>query len=207
MLAQAVGSFYKQTIASSCEIVIVNDGAALQSSDPRCRVVNVEPGMAIGAKRNVGWRTALGWAIATWDDDDISFENRLEDELQILHTETVAACRSDSMWITDSDLRIKGLGYGTCYPTALFRRDALVRIEGFPDSLSYCEDMEAFIRLTMRGMKIHKLRNPFYAHRRHTSNVSGNHGETTDAHIEKSDQEHPDIAAAQAKLDAIVGMP
>ena len=56
-------------------------------NDERIRLVEIEEGYLIGAKRNHGCELARGELIAHWDDDDWSAPERLADQVQRI-TET-----------------------------------------------------------------------------------------------------------------------
>jgi glycosyltransferase involved in cell wall biosynthesis len=68
------------------ELVVVDDGADpvadLIPADARIRYFRSEPGLSLGAKRNLACRLARGALIAHWDDDDwaarwrVSFRRR-----------------------------------------------------------------------------------------------------------------------------------
>jgi hypothetical protein len=143
-------------------------------------------------------------AIATWDDDDISFENRLADQFAVL-SNGAEYCRSGSMWTADESLRIRGLTIAPSYATNMVTKKALNLVGGYPP-ISYLEDMELYIRLAIRRVPMRTLPvdQPFYVHRRHDSNVSSSSGESADRHTSGVDTENPGIAAAQARVDAIL---
>lgn len=205
MLDQSITSFALQSFLGA-ELVIVNDGAPIRSCYPRqIAVVNVPSGTSIGAKRNAGTAAARGEMIATWDDDDLSFEDRLGRQYAALVSDPrVGCCRTGSMWVTDEALRIRGLLLAPSYATGMMRVDLLQKIGGYPD-LSYLEDMEVHIRLRMRGLRIRTTQDAFYVYRRHRQNISSMHGgEQADAHFERADSAHPELPAAQARLDGML---
>ncbi len=204
MLDAALTSFFGQTLAPErCEIIVVNDGTPLISTHPRCLVLNIAPGLSLGEKRNLGARHARGWAVACWDDDDVSLPERLEHQLGVLRA-GASYTRASSMWVADESLRVKGLLPAPSYATSMVTRAALDLVAGYPD-ISYREDMELFIRLAIRKTKM--VADPpdrsFYVYRRHGAQMSTTAGET-DERSSHYDPDAPGLAEAQRGVDGIL---
>lgn len=61
---------------------VVNDGTPLRAARADVTVLNVPPGLPMGAKRNLVLRAVArqdpdGWALAPWDDDDVMLPHHL----------------------------------------------------------------------------------------------------------------------------------
>lgn len=207
MIAQACASFLWQTYPN-LELVVVNDGEPLVSLDPRVRVVQAQPGLTIGDKRNLGILAARGKYVATWDDDDISFPERIALHVKELRGDGAQSHRSATMWVSDKDLRIIGLLTDVCYPTSLMDREQMVLAGGYP-AISYLEDMEMSGRFMLRGLTRTSSLSPVYVHRRHNANVSSAHSDqTVDTHARNADRSDvAAIAAAQHRLDSLLAQP
>ena len=77
----------------------VND--LLPPDDPSLRLLHIEEGRTIGEKRNFGSSQARGDIIASWDDDDHSAPERLQDQVSRLLQSGKAVTLYSSMRFTD----------------------------------------------------------------------------------------------------------
>jgi len=209
MVEQACRSFALQTYRPM-ELIIVNDGEPLHSKQQNVRVVQVPRGTSIGAKRNTGVRAALGDYVATWDDDDFSLPERIATQVAAITAAGTRYHRYRSMWIADEKLSVAGiLREYACYPTSLVHRVTLLEVGGYPD-ISYLEDMELFIRFTIRGIKVSNMPSgepATYVHRRHGTNVSRFH-ESNDEHFKNADTTNPAaIAHVNGRIAAMMAVP
>ncbi len=101
LATRAIRSFGDQTHAER-ELVIVSEGdsvyrAALErfadeEQIPGVRVVAAEPGLSLGALRNVSLDAATGDIVCQWDDDDCSHPDRLAEQLAAMEREGADAC-------------------------------------------------------------------------------------------------------------------
>lgn len=208
-LPDAVRAFRWQTYPDR-ELVIVNDGEPLTSSDPMIRVVNL-PAIGrrwtLGEKRNVGVREARGDYLATWDDDDVSMPERLAHQVAEMERTRADAALADAMAVADDALRLVGVCHrGTSRPvqaSAMLRRSAVVAAGGYPVA-DYREDAELLERLRLY-VRAHVITLPgceWYIMRRHRQNVTHEFGETSDEYI-ACGLRAPEVAALQRRLDAL----
>ena len=207
MVDQACRSFCTQ-VYRPMELLVVNDGELISSQHPAVRVLQVAPGLSIGEKRNIGARAAYGDYVATWDDDDFSFPERIQIQMDAIKASGARYHRSRYMWVADQDLTVMGLLINhACYPTALVHRATLLEAGAYPD-LSYLEDMEVFVRLSLRGVPRAASDTPTYVHRRHGSNVTVASGQSLDQHLRAADRSSRSaIAAANARIQSILTLP
>ena len=207
MVEQACRSFVAQTYRPM-ELLVVNDGELISSQHPAVRVLQVAPGLSIGEKRNIGARAAYGDYIATWDDDDFSFPERIEIQMAGIVGSRARYHRSRVMWVADQALTVLGLLINhACYPTSLVHRETLLKVGGYPD-LSYLEDMEVFVRFSLRGIPRAASDVPAYVHRRHQSNVTVSSGQSLDQHLRMADRSNTSaIAAANGRIQTLLTLP
>lgn len=178
---------YRQQTHPTRELVVVNDGAPLVSRAADVRVYNLPPHpegrrWTIGEKRNVGVRAARGAWLATWDDDDVSFPERLSAQLAFAAETGADYVLADGMYTADADLALYGdcaQPSGVCHSTALARRDAVVAAGGY-DVADYLEDAGMMFRVQhlVRGSVAVMRGARWYVRRQHASNVTLDHGET-----------------------------
>ena len=180
-LREAVDSILSQTV-ESLELLLVDDhsrdGAldALPHRDPRLRVIESQ-GHGVSAAFNSGLEIARGAFIARMDADDIALPCRLAAQLDYLdHDRGLALCGGRVELFTDGSLGDGNLRYqewlnGCCSPdairreifiespipnpTALFRRETLLTLDGYADP-AWPEDYDLFLRADALGMRMGK---------------------------------------------------
>lgn len=94
-VAQSLWYFLRQDYAAR-ELVVLDDGddavGDLIPEDDRIRYIRVDPGLSLGAKRNLGCELARGELIAHWDDDDWIGGERLSRQVDALLEAGADAC-------------------------------------------------------------------------------------------------------------------
>lgn len=212
-LGDALVSFRAQTYPER-ELLIVNDGAPLVSLVEDVRVVNLPAkldGWTVGEKRNVGVRLALGDYLATWDDDDVSFPERLQEQVEQTLLWGCGAVLADRMFVADASMRL----VGNCYrgaihatmATALLHRSAVVLAGGYPVA-NYKEDAQLLERIRLVARRpVATLRNArWYVLRRHGANVTLDYRESADEYFSCALRSPADLAA-QRGLDGLLAGP
>ena len=102
-MPKAILNFQQQTYSNKV-LLIVADGESVRyliPEDPSIRLVEIEDGYTIGAKRNFGCSQAFGEYIAHWDDDDFSAPTRIDDQLSRLTETGKKVAGYSSMYFTD----------------------------------------------------------------------------------------------------------
>jgi len=171
-VGEAVQSILDQTYRD-IELVIINDGSTdgslevLQEyamSDPRIRLVSRE-NLGIGATRNELLKLARGEYVATMDHDDISTPIRIATQIAYLDANPDVVCVGGNYDVIDEDGRhlityncqpltheeieyqhLRGMT-SINNPTAMMRRDAVVRAGGYDETLELADDLDLFLRL------------------------------------------------------------
>lgn len=176
-LAQCLGGLAAQTVRDF-EVVICENGSprsarldqsALRRAFPTLDVhLHFLDEPSIPKARNLITDHARGFYIAVHDDDDISFPDRLEEQLECMTTQDGAhGCHSG--WIEfdeetgglksyrgqarDIDKLLQRPGKVTLHGTALYRRDVLARLR-YDERLTLGSDYDLSMRMVLAGIEI-----------------------------------------------------
>ena len=200
-LAAAVESILSQSF-SSLELILVDDhsvDAAISSlaiDDPRL-VLLESKGHGISSACNTGFAHARGAFIARMDADDLSLPGRIEEQFSYLqaHPE-LDLCGACVEIFATHELAGGNIRYqswlNSCRspeeiqrglyiespipnPTAMFRRAALLRLEGYRDP-DWPEDYDLFLRADEAGMKMGKPEPVLYRWREHENRLTRTDG-------------------------------
>jgi len=194
-IKETVRSVLSQTF-SEFELIIINDGSAdstvdIVSSieDERIKVFSY-PNAGQPASRNRGIAQAQGDYIAFIDADDLWTADKLEAQYKALQDNPQAALAySWTDWIDESGELLKRGSYITESgdvlsklllndfvangSNPLIRRQALLDVGGFDESLSNAHDWEMWLRLAMRYPFV-AVPSPQVLYRKSTSSMSAN---------------------------------
>ncbi|OAN59467.1 glycosyltransferase family 2 protein [Sphingomonas sp. TDK1] len=213
-IGQALESIINQTYPDF-ELVVVDDGSTDESADiirtfvaadTRVRLVGKANGGIVSAL-NTGLEACRGEYIARMDADDVSFPNRLADQVAWLDTHPACVCVGgyavDDLVPTPESIRTTGGRHASTdlsvfpprvavsmHPLIMVRRDAVVKAGGYRDGFKHAEDYDLFLRLGELG----SIDNPpidMLYYRRHEGAISIRNVEEQEA------------AAVRAELDAI----
>ncbi|MCH5254922.1 MAG: glycosyltransferase family 2 protein [Lachnospiraceae bacterium] len=176
VIGNSIQSVLNQTY-SAFELLIIDDGSTddtesliNQIEDHRIRYIRLPENKGVSAARNVGIKEAKYDYIAFQDSDDLWKETKLEKQMQVITQNTEVGlvycpyeCRkADGQLLTVPDGSVpleekQGNIYkhmllrntiGT--PTALLRKECLLKTGGFREDLTCLEDWELFLRITQR---------------------------------------------------------
>lgn len=155
------------------ELIIVNDGSTddsvaivQQFSDPRIQIIS-QANAGAPASRNRGLAAATGEFVAFLDADDLWTTDKLEAQLKALQANPDAALAYSWNQFIDASGRLICLGrrvdvsdnaYQTLLVTnfiengsnPLIRRQALIDVGGFDQSLRSSQDRDLYLRLAKR---------------------------------------------------------
>lgn len=168
-IRETLESVFKQTF-SEYEIIIVDDGSKDRTlkivstiKDPRLKVFSY-PNGGISVSRNRGISHALGEFIAFLDHDDLWTADKLESQLAALQANPQAGVAyswtdlidESSQFIREcSRQKVTGNAYAKLLlanflhtaSNPLIRKEALIQVGGFDESVCGPEDWDLFLRL------------------------------------------------------------
>ena len=184
---EAIDSIINQTY-SDFEFIIVDDGSTDDTpniikryTDNRIVYVKKEKNSGISDSLNLGISKAKGKYIARMDDDDVSFPERFEKQLEILEqNKDIIFCGST---VTDIDSKVLPtpeqhkdilmqllFSNPIFHPTAIIRRDVLAKYKYDLDAVP-SEDYNLWSRLIFEG-KFHQLQQPLLYCRIHQTSTT-----------------------------------
>ena len=198
-LETAVDSILGQSF-SSLELILVNDHSVdaaisgLSTADPRL-VLLENRGRGVSSAFNTGLSRARGEFIARMDADDISLPARIEQQYRYFQSHPdVDICGACVEIFTGGEVAGGNIRYqawlNACRspgqihremfiespipnPTAMFRRDAVVRLGGYGDP-DWPEDYDLFLRADALGMRMGKPEEILLHWREHANRLTRN---------------------------------
>ena len=196
-LETAVDSILGQSF-SSLELILVDDHSVdtaisgLSTVDPRL-VLLENRGRGVSSAFNTGWSRARGEFIARMDADDISLPGRIEQQYRYFQSHpAVDICGTCVEIFTGGEVAGGNIRYqawlNACRspaqihremfiespipnPTAMFRRDAVVRLGGYGDP-DWPEDYDLFLRADALGMRMGKPEEILLRWREHSNRLT-----------------------------------
>ena len=173
---KAIESVFDQDLAP-CEILIVDDASSDSTlgqveafDDSRIQVIRLEKNSGPGAARNAGLELARGEYVAFLDADDWWLETKLSLQYAALRVDkSIALATCDSVYRTPTgELKRRShevlppvagkdawktlLAYNFMpTPTVMARRDVLLEVGGFANELEFGEDLDLWIRTSLKG--------------------------------------------------------
>lgn len=177
-IERAINSVLNQTY-QNFEIIIVDDNSSdctakiiedYQNRDKRFKFVKHKTRKGAAAARNTGIKIATGEYISFLDSDDEWLPNKLECELKVmLENKDCIICSCNHVFVNgicnkiviepvlkNSVVSQKIVLRGECFTTNDFtvKREALIKINGYDESLPARQDWDLWIRITSLGMGI-----------------------------------------------------
>lgn len=171
LVTRALASVFAQTRPAE-EVVVVDDGsgdgtaARVRSEFPGATVIRHESPRGVSAARNRGVDAAGGEWVAFLDSDDEWVPEKLARQTAALERAPGhVLCHCDEIWIRNGrrvnprrrHAKHGGWIFPHCLPlcaispsAAMIRRDVLVALGGFDESLPACEDYDLWLRLCAR---------------------------------------------------------
>tara|TARA_Y100001970_G_C14236513_1_gene862153 strand:- start:2343 stop:3545 length:1203 start_codon:yes stop_codon:yes gene_type:complete len=174
-LREAIDSILQQTF-QDFEFLIIDDASTDESvkivlsyHDDRIRLIQNESNLGQVKCQNKGLHLANGKYIARLDQDDSSEANRLQRQIEFLNSNNRLAVVGT--WLVKVDGRGNEIGkwlgniddyidvlftsltnsLPLYHPSVMFRRDAVLAVNGYDEDLPYCEDQDLWRRLALAG--------------------------------------------------------
>lgn len=192
----AIVSVLSQTFAEF-EFIIIDDGSTdstfsiiSEYHDPRIHLIRNEKKIGLTKSLNKGLAVARGEYIARIDSDDISYSNRLEQQLEVIKSAgaDICFCRSDFTNIETGAVRtwkevswplIRWLAlfqnsYGF-HSAVMFKRKTVMEVGGYDDSVTCAQDYELWDRCAACGLKFTYAPVPLILCRLHPQAISHKH--------------------------------
>jgi glycosyltransferase involved in cell wall biosynthesis len=193
-LGEAVASVIAQTY-DDFEVLIVDD-ASLDGAveglphDPRIRVLRNERNLGQIPSLNRGLREASGELVARLDHDDVCLPHRLERQVELLDRlpEVALAATWVDIVETNGDLwtrvrpRVESFAdFATqiisghvhlVHPSLMVRRDVVLELGGFDETLNAAEDQDLYRRLVLARREARVVPETLLRYRRHEQQMT-----------------------------------
>lgn len=193
-LREAVESVLAQTFGDF-ELLLVDDASTDGSvdalpADPRIRVLRNERNIGQIPSLNRGLRDARGPYVARLDHDDVCLPRRLEAQVAVLDAQPGVALAATWADIVDTDGRLwtpvrprtrsfaefaADVVAGQVFfvhPTIMFRRDVVLELGGFDESLDAAEDHDLYRRLVLARQEARVVEETLLHYRRHDQQMT-----------------------------------
>jgi GT2 family glycosyltransferase len=174
-LGEAIESMLHQAF-TDFEFIIVDDGSTDMSAeivqtyakqDSRIRLIKLNENMGLASALNHGMKQATGQYIARMDSDDICQSSRLQQQVYYLEAHPEVGVLGSRMQVVDKDKKplfafdvpqqhsmiVWNLFFGRAFahPSVMMRRDLLVQVGGYDETISTAQDVDLWSRLVGQG--------------------------------------------------------
>lgn len=174
-LEQALDSIWQQDVRG-VELIVVDDGssdgtATMLASHAQALTILSQPNQGPPAARNAGLGSAVGRYIAFIDADDQWVNGRLQRQLKFLqsHGEVDLVqeriqhiALSGDEWIPKGDPV-----HAMSLSAALFKRELFDEVGLLDESMTYCDDVDWFMRAQQAGARVQRNDDVALLYRQH----------------------------------------
>ena len=207
-LLESINSIINQTI-NNYEILVIDDGSVDNSSEilnkinnTKLRIIKNDINMGQTRSLNKGLGLAKGRYIARMDQDDISFENRLELQYNFLENNNhISLVGSGFQTIQDGEssplhyippTRDKNIKNTIIYKSPFahssifFRKKDILSVGGYPNDFKYIQDLALYSKLINNNYKLENIPKELIMLRKHrdqTYNIAVSFGYIYDERI------------------------
>jgi glycosyltransferase involved in cell wall biosynthesis len=193
---EAIESVLAQTYRDF-ELLLVDDGssdgtagAAEAYGDGRVRVLRNERNLGQVPSLNRGLREAAGEYVARLDADDVCLPGRLERQVAALDAEPAVALTGAWLDVVDERgklwAKVRGRirdfpelvcailadRYPFSHPSLMYRRDVVLGLGGYDESLAPAEDKDLYRRLALARHEVRAVEEVLVRYRRHERQLS-----------------------------------
>ncbi len=195
-LKEAIESVLNQT-CPHFEFIIVDDGSTdrtlgilqqYEKNDSRICVIS-RPNTGIVGALNDGIEAAQGEFVARMDADDIALPERFSRQLERMQSDTNLVILGTNFYFIDASGNIvksgnvprdhddidenilKGNGGAIIHPTAMMRKDILMKVGGYREEAQFTEDLDLYHRLSRVG-RMENLDEVLFKYRIHFNSVN-----------------------------------
>ena len=188
-IAEAIESILNQTLPAY-EIIVIDDG----STDNTAKIVKeyniikyfYQPNSGVSVARNLGIHNANGKYIMLLDHDDFYPQNKIELCLNQFQQNPDVAVVNGVIQIVFDNKEIQNSFYAV-YPrlqsndilprsalvgSAMFKREVLLEIGGFNPEMRSAEDIEIWVKLNQKQVRISYINDVCLFYRRHDNNMT-----------------------------------
>lgn len=189
-IEDAVNSILSQTY-KNLELIIVNDNPSnvtlrkqidfLCKRDSRIKVITNAKNIGLASSLNKAINLAKGFYIARMDADDISYSNRIYEEISYLElNKDIALVSTNCVYINENGVeigeksaiptnpkkiaKILPIGSSIIHPTVVFRRKIFETMGGYR-ILPTAEDYDFWLRMISNNYKLASLNKPLLKYR------------------------------------------
>lgn len=183
------------------ELLLLNDGSTddslrhlqyFASRDGRCKL-HSWPNRGVIATRNEGVRLAQTNLLICVDADDVCRPTRFSRQIAYMENHPECVALGSRAMLIDADgwaiaevlgleqghdaidaAHLAGLGGSLAQPTAVVRKDALLKVGGYREDCPYAEDIDLFLRLAEIG-RLANLDEVLVDYRQHANSVGYRH--------------------------------
>lgn len=193
-LAEAVASVLAQTY-TAFELLLVDDASddgaiAALPDDPRIRILRNDANLGQIPSLNRGLHEARGELVARLDHDDLCLPQRFERQVDLFDRMPQLALCATWVDVVDDDGRlwtrarprvdsyeqfaadVVTARLRLAHPSVMFRRDAVLAVGGFDESLGAAEDQELYRRLALARREVRVLPETLLQYRRHAGQMT-----------------------------------
>jgi len=185
-LSRAIRSALSQRFPrKEFEVIVVDDGSSDHSPEiardygDRIVYLRNEKNLGLPVARNIGIRRAKGRYVVNLDSDDYVHEDLIYIEhLHLALNPHWGAVSCDYFLVDENEQHIRRVS-GIDRPIAcgvMFRKDALISIGLYDETIQVCEEEDLRIRF-MQHYCIGHVELPLYRYSRHDGNLTNNHHE------------------------------
>ena len=182
----AIESILNQTF-SEFEFIIIDDGStdntidAIESFDDPRIILYKSHKRGIAEQLNFGIQKSRSHLIARMDGDDISIQERLEYQYNLLKEKNdISIVGTNIKYVNENGMVFSEMKYpehnediefqmpiesAVCHPVTVIRKEVFEKYGLYDNKFNYAEDHELFLRFIFKGVKFYNIQLPLFLYR------------------------------------------